>query len=775
VTRIREGPGPITRSFGAFIVPVLILAMLGLLLLFEGRSDSATERYADIVAAEISVNHLHATLLEQLARGGIDDITGDADRLAATQAEATASIEALPAPATKLAFARYLELVAEVTALRRLGVHAVAVDVGAFQLVPAFGVLQRELNSSRTPLAVSAASARRWRVNGSIVTLLLGGLCLALVTRGAGRTRRQLAAAEAHEGAIRQSTQRFESLMSESSDLVTVLDRGGRVTFQSDSIALMLGWKVDDVVGRDFVEFLADDDVETVRTVLKQAEIRPELRRAIDFQMRRSNGTMVRVEAVVVGRFQDPDILGCLLNIRDQTERLVLEEALRHQAFHDPLTGLPNRALFDDRLAHAYERTERGGHSLCLLLADLDDFKDVNDTYGHALGDTVLIEVAARLRRAVRLEDTIARLGGDEFAILIEQMNGAEDGTRAAERIIEALAKPVVVGDVEVFPHASIGIAMGSAADGSSRTIEELTGQMLIDADLAMYEAKRQGRRGFQFYASSMEAGIKERMAMRSDLERGLGRREFLLHYQPIVSIETGIVVGAEALVRWDHPERGLVPPMAFMPLAEQTGLIVDIGRWVLADACREAAGWDLETTEGTAPYVSVNVSGSQLQAKGFVQEVRDVLTATGLSPARLVLEVTETALIEDSEGNVLKLEQLRDVGIRLAIDDFGTGYSSLSYLRQFNLDILKIDKSFIDALGHDSKGSALVAAMVAIGTSLSMEVVAEGIEDAGQLQDLRTLHCDLGQGYLFAKPVPAAELAVLLSDGVHSALPVPI
>ncbi|MEO8422790.1 MAG: EAL domain-containing protein [Actinomycetota bacterium] len=761
--RWKQGLGHTSRVFGALIIPVVILAMVGVLLLLEGRAESARTQSALVVEAQLRVGHLHATLLEQIARGTLPYVPGADPEVATQQADATASIDSLdPGPVTT-DYAEYRRVAVHVWELRQTAHYAQAVHRGALQLAPAFDAVQRDLNAARVSLGERAETDELWREYGSILTLILGGLFLVLMFRRVERARRRLIASEVKETAVRGSERRFESLMSESSDLVTVLDRDGRVTFQSSSIERMLGWTVEDVVGHNIRDFLDPGDADNVFAVLEQAGLSPDSQRSVDFRMRRSDGGMLSVEAVVIGRYDDPDIAGCLLNIRDQSERLILEEALRHQAFHDPLTALPNRALFEDRLAHAFDRTARRGHSLCLLLADLDDFKDINDTYGHALGDAVLIEVAERLRRAVRAEDTIARLGGDEFAVLIEEMKSEHDGSRAAQRIIEALADPVVVGDVEVFAHASIGIALGSAAGGGRETTGQLTGQLLIDADLAMYEAKRQGRRGFQFYSSSMQEGIKERMAMRSDIERGLSRGEFLLHYQPIVSIETGTVVGAEALVRWQHPDRGLVPPMEFIPLAEQTGLIIDIGHWVLAEACREAAGWGLGTG-GSAPYVSVNVSGSQLQQPGFVQEVRDVLSETGFPPARLVLEVTESALIQDSEGNVLKLEQLRETDIRLAIDDFGTGYSSLSYLRQFNLDILKIDKSFIDALGRDSKGSALVAAMVAMGTSLSMEVVAEGIEDSGQLEDLRTLHCDLGQGYLFSKPVPAVALRALFA-----------
>jgi diguanylate cyclase (GGDEF)-like protein/PAS domain S-box-containing protein len=750
---------------------VVILVMVRSLFVFEWRAASARERSALILETELRVHTLHAILLEQLARGPLPNDTIVDAEISRQGAAATASIDSFDLVPAASHFAEYVQIASHVWRLIRTEHMRKATNIGVVQLIPTFDVVQHDLIAARASVDELATNAERLRRFGSILTLIVGGLFLMLLLRRAERARHRLIVSKTQKTNLQESERRFASLMSESSDLVTVLDRDGRVTFQSSSIEEMLGWTAKDVVGHDICEFLAEGDAHNVHAVLTQAELLPDSRRSVDFPMRRSDGDLMSVEAVVSGRFDDPDIAGCLLNIRDRSERLVLEEALRHQAFHDPLTRLPNRALFEDRLVHAFDRTWRGGHSLCLLLADLDYFKDINDTYGHALGDAVLIEVAERLTHGVRAEDTVARLGGDEFAVLIEEVTGELDGARAADRIIDALAEPIVIGDVEVFAHASIGIVCATATGNETESTRALMGQLLIDADLAMYEAKRQGRRGFQFYETSMQDGVKERMAIRSDLEGGLGREEFLLHYQPIVEIDTGAVVGAEALIRWQHPQRGLVPPLEFIPLAEQTGLIVAIGRWVLAEACREAAGWRSPSVERSLPYVSVNVAGSQLQHPGFVQDVRDVLRDTGLPPARLVLEVTESALIEDTEGNVLKLEQLRDLGIRLAIDDFGTGYSSLSYLRQFSLDMLKIDKSFIDSLGRDTKGTALVAAMVAMGTSLGMEVIAEGIEDQAQLLDLQTLHCYFGQGYLFARPVPADDLPALLSLGMRPAI----
>jgi diguanylate cyclase (GGDEF)-like protein len=428
------------------------------------------------------------------------------------------------------------------------------------------------------------------------------------------------------------------------------------------------------------------------------------------------------MEAVLVARFDDPRIGGILVNLRDVSERVAFEETLRHRAFHDPLTGLANRALFEDRLQHALDRTVRSGGTICVLMLDLDFFKDVNDSYGHAAGDQVLAETARRLTQSMRPEDTLARLGGDEFAVLVEGVDHEGDGAIVAERILEALAQPIAFQNVEIFLQASIGVVAATGGGDSGVTRD----QILLEADLAMYEAKRQGRGSFRFFAPEMQQGIHDRMALKSDLQRGLRRGEFVLHYQPIVSIEHGSITGGEALVRWDHPQRGLVRPKDFIPMAEETGMILELGRWVMRDACREAATWRVPLGCDVPPYVSVNVAGSQLQQAGFVDEVCEALADAGLEASRLVIEVTESALIEDGDGNEQKLEDLRGLGVRLAIDDFGMGYSSLSYLRRFNMDILKIDKTFVDGLGRKSacKEAALIAAMVAMGTSLNMKVV---------------------------------------------------
>jgi len=438
-----------------------------------------------------------------------------------------------------------------------------------------------------------------------------------------------------------------------------------------------------------------------------------------------------------------------------------LKEQLRYQAYHDPLTDLPNRALFVEQVGARLARPDTDGKRPVVLLFDLDDFKTVNDTLGHAAGDELLILVADRIRLCVRETDLAARLGGDEFAVLLDDDPSLADSAKFAKRLIDTLGASFLVHNQDVLVGVSVGIAMRRASD---QTADEL----LRNADVAMYTAKSEGKRRFAVFDPNVHAAIIARHELSSELTRALGRGELVVHHQPIVALTTGQTVGVEALVRWRHPTRGLVRPDEFIGLAEESGAIVQLGSHVMAEAAREVVEWNRQT-DGRRLYLSVNVSVVQLQQADFLEAVNQALDESSLEPSQLVLEITETAMFRDTRETIRKLESLRERGVRIAIDDFGTGYSSLTYLRRFPADILKIAKEFMGPPDHHSEEWAFTGSMITLGKMLGLLTIAEGIEQEGQLARLRDLGCEYGQGYLFAEPVPIGELAGALLSALRS------
>jgi diguanylate cyclase (GGDEF)-like protein len=440
-------------------------------------------------------------------------------------------------------------------------------------------------------------------------------------------------------------------------------------------------------------------------------------------------------------------------------ERTMFQEQLRHQAFHDPLTGLPNRALLRDRVEHAQARSDRQFQPLGVLVINLDNFKIINDSLGHQQGDELLQVVAERLLGCSRAGDTAARLGGDEFTILLEDVSHLEEVTLVAERVVSALSLPIPLDGRDVFVSASIGIALSTPAHTSPETL-------LRDADLAMHHAKSAGKGRWEVYDESFDTLAVERLDVEMDLRAALDRGEFFLDYQPIVQLSSGDVLEVEALVRWNHPRRGRVAPDAFIAIAEETGLIVPLGFWVLEEACRQARRWHDCFPERPPLVMSVNLSARQFQHPGLVAHIADVVRRTRIDPSYLKLEITESVLMQGVDTTVETLRALKALHIQLAIDDFGTGYSSLSYLKRFPVDTLKIDRSFVKGLGHDQQDTAIVRSVVNLAKTLNLSVTAEGIETVAQQYQLTTLGCDLGQGFLLARPSPAAALEDLLRNG---------
>ena len=558
----------------------------------------------------------------------------------------------------------------------------------------------------------------------------------------------------------RENEARFASLVRNASDLITVVDRGGQVLYQSPSIQRILGLSVDDVSGTQFEDLLLHSDRARLRKLLHTTSNGASRSQAFDCTLIHCDGRALKFEVVATDLCDDEHVRGIVLNGRDASERAAFEEQLAHQAFHDAVTGLPNRALFSDRVDHALARATRKGTSIAVIFLDLDDFKTINDSLGHAAGDEVLQQVASRLLEAVRATDTAARFGGDEFAILIEDVADSAIATEFAERLVRGFEMPISVTGKDLLVRPSIGVAISGVGEQAPRDADEL----IRNADAAMYICKRDETGGYRVFEAAMHERVLERLELRAELKRAIEGKQFELHFQPVVRLHDGSVAGMEALVRWHHPTRGLVQPGQFIPLAEEMGLIVELGRWVLRESCQHAAR--LRASGEAAPgfTIAVNLSVKQLQHPEIVADVRAALEDSGIEPSMLVLEITETVLMADYELASRRLQQLKEIGVRIAMDDFGTGYSSLSYLSRFPVDILKMDRSFLGS-NASPQAEGLAAAIVALGESLKLEVVAEGIELSGQYQALRDLGCDLGQGFFIARPMDLADTREWLAE----------
>ena len=574
---------------------------------------------------------------------------------------------------------------------------------------------------------------------------LASGLFVVLIV---GRTVRLLRRQERNE-------RRFTSLVRHSSDLVTVVDLDGTLRYVSPSVEKLLGYDAAALEGTSLAELLnSDEAAKVLGFVLGENEDF-----SLEFALRKSDGSWLETETLRTNLLDDPSVNGIVLNTRDITERKAFQNQLEHHAFYDSLTDLANRALFRDRVNHALAAARRTNGTVVTLFMDLDDFKIGNDTHGHAVGDALLKAVGARVSSCLRGGDTVARLGGDEFAVLLGETTDIAP-VEVASRIMRALEAPFRLSGQELHIRSSIGIAFASGKEGDSATDE-----LLRNADVAMYVAKNHGKGRCEVYQPTTHKTVMRQLELRTDLQRALERGEFVLHYQPLVALDTERISGLEALIRWEHPERGTIPPLEFIPLAEESGMIIPLGRWVLETACQEAARLHKLYPAEPLLSMSVNLSAKQLQSPTVVADVRNALNASGIDPSTLTLEVTESAMMQNMELSVLRLQELRDLNVRIAIDDFGAGYSSLGYIRQFPVDILKVDKSFIDRIDEGDEELALTAAIIDMAKVLNIKPVAEGVERIEQAQALVGLGCDFAQGYYFAKPACQEDVESRISD----------
>jgi diguanylate cyclase (GGDEF)-like protein/PAS domain S-box-containing protein len=552
-------------------------------------------------------------------------------------------------------------------------------------------------------------------------------------------------------------------------DAVLCTDISGSITYLNLVAETMTGWHREEAIGQPLAEVFRIVDGTTRQPTRDPMEMAVEQNRTVGLTVncvliRRDGFESAIEDSAAPIHDRAGRIIGAVIVFHDVSAARAMSLQMAYSAQHDVVTNLPNRLLLNDRISQSISLARRQKKHLAIIFLDLDRFKNINDSLGHAIGDQLLQSVSKRLLAGLRGSDTVSRQGGDEFVILLSEIANPKDAATSARKILLSLSESHSIGGQDLHAEGSIGISI-YPEDG------EDAATLIKNADTAMYHAKERGRNNFQFFKAEMNLKAVERHSLESNLRRALAREEFLLHYQPKVNLDTGEITGVEALIRWQQPDRGLVPPSQFVPIAEDCGLIVPIGRWVLREACQQARDWQ---DAGLPPLtIAVNVSAVEFRHKGFVENVRGILLETGLEARYLQLELTEGVLMEDAESTASVLQDLKAMGVQLAVDDFGTGYSSLSYLRRFPIDVLKIDQSFVQQMTSDPDDSSIVSAIISMGKSLKHVVVAEGVETQGQRDYLHTQHCEEGQGYLFSRPVGAAEFAQLLQvsareDVVH-------
>jgi diguanylate cyclase (GGDEF)-like protein/PAS domain S-box-containing protein len=551
-------------------------------------------------------------------------------------------------------------------------------------------------------------------------------------------------------------------------DAVLCTDISGNITYLNLVAETMTGWCRKEAIGKPLAEVFQIVDGTTRKTARDPMEMAVEQNRTVGLTVNcvliRRDGFESAIEdsaAPIHNRLGR--IIGAVIVFHDVSAARAMSQQMTHSAHHDVLTNLPNRTLLNDRITHTISLARRRNTPLAVLFLDLDRFKHINDSLGHAVGDQLLQSVSNRLLSAVRGSDTVSRQGGDEFVILLSEIAHPEDAATSARKILLSLGAPHSISGNDLNIDASIGVSIYPEDGQDSEAL-------IKNADTAMYQAKESGRNNFRFFTPEMNLRAVERQSLEGSLRHAIERKEFSLHYQPKVNLNTFRITGVEALLRWQHPDHGSVPPSRFVPVAEDCGLIIPIGNWVLSEACRQAREW-----QGAGlPFkrISVNVSATEFRADTFLAGIRNVLKETGLQARYLDLELTESVLMQHPESASIKLQALKSMGLHIALDDFGTGYSSLSYLQQFPIDILKIDKSFVHKITADSDHCSIVSAIIAMGQNLKQRVIAEGIETQEQLAFLQSRHCAEGQGYLFSPPLPAILFAQLLQTGIRSGVP---